>query len=93
METTIQEVDVSDGTPAVEMNVALETKPDTVTATVTLDGLDGPYTATAEAWRSNREPDPHVEVELALSRALARLEHRIMERVHERIDRSATDDI
>lgn len=93
MGTTTQEVDVSVGTPAVEMSVALEAEPDTVSATVTLEGLGTPYTATAEAWRSRREPDPHVEVELAMSRALARLEHRIMERVHERIDRSMTDDV
>lgn len=93
MMTANQEVDVSDGIPAVEMGVALETGPDTVSATVTLEGLGAPYTATAEAWRSNGERDPHVEVELAVSRALTRLEHRIMERIHERIDRSSTDDI
>lgn len=93
MGTETLEVDVTDRTPVLEMEVALEEEPDIVTATVTLDGLEMPYTATAEAWRSDREPDPHIEIELALSRALARLEHRIMERVHERIDRSATDDI
>jgi Rv2632c-like len=94
MEPTTLEVDVSDRTgPTVKMVVALETEPDTVTATVTLDGLETPYAASAEARRSTREPDSHIEVELAVSRALARLQHQIMERVHERINRSATDDI
>ena len=80
-------------TPDVEMNISLESHPDTVTATLTLDGLGPSFTATGEAWRSSREPDPHIEYELAMSRALTRLEHRIMERVHQRIDRSTTDDI
>ena len=84
---------MTDLPPDVAMDVELETYPETVTATVTLDGLGAPYTVTAEAWRSSKEPDPHIEFELAVSRALNRLEHRIMERVHERIDRSGADDI
>ena len=84
---------MSSRTPDVAMSVSLDSDLETVSATLTLDGLGSPFTATGEAWRSFRDPDPHIEYELALSRALSRLEHRIMERVHERIDRSATDDI
>ncbi len=80
-------------TTDVAMNLTLEARPDTVTATVTLDGLGPSMTATGEARRSSRDPDPHIELGLAVSRALIRLEHRIMGGIHERIDRSTTDDI
>ncbi len=78
--------------PDVAVSVSLDTGPDSVTATVILDGLGSPYTATAEAPRSHRDPIPHIEFELAVSRALSRLQHGIMERIHEQIDRS-TDDV
>ncbi len=77
--------------PYVGMNVALETDPDSVKATVTLDGLGSGYEASAEAPRSHREPDAHIEFELAVSRALSRLQHNLMEQIHEKIDRTADD--
>lgn len=80
-------------TTDVAMDLTLESRPDTVTATVTLDGLGPSMTATGEARRSSRDPNPHIELGLAVSRALIRLEHRIMEGIHDRIDRSTTDDI
>lgn len=76
-------------TTDVAMDLTLEARPDTVT----LDGLGPSMTATGEARRSSRDPDPHIELGLAVSRALIRLEHRIMEGIHEPIDRSSTDDI
>lgn len=79
-------------TPEVTMTVSFEPGPDNVSATVTLDGLGLPYKATADAWRSHRDPEPNIEFALAVSRALSRLQHEIMESIHERIDRT-TDDI
>lgn len=77
--------------PDVTMGIALEAEPDNVTATVTIDGLGPGYEATAAARRSHQDPGTHIEYELAVSRALNRLQHRIMEQIHERIDRSADD--
>lgn len=83
---------MSEHAPKVAMRVALREAPDNVTATVAIDGLGPGYEATAEAPRSHQDPDTHIEFELAVSRALNELEHRIMERIHERIDRT-TDDV
>lgn len=83
---------MSEHIPEPAMTVSLKPGPDTVAATVTLDGLGRSFTVTAEAWRSNRAPDLHIVFELALSRALSRLQHEIMESIHQRIDRE-TDDV
>lgn len=82
---------LADRAPDVAMSVALESEPENVTATVTLEGLALSYEATAAAPRSHSEPATHIEFELAVSRALSRLQHRIMEQIHETIDRSADD--
>ena len=74
------------------MNVTLESLPDKVTATVTLDGLASGYRATADAPRSHPNRTAQIEFELAVSRALSRLHHRMMEGIHEQVDR-ATDDV
>ncbi len=78
--------------PKPAMTVSLKPGLETVAATVTLDGIGPSFAVTAEAWRSDRAPDPHIAFELALSRALSRLQHEIMESIHQRIDR-ATDDV
>lgn len=83
---------MTERSPEVAMSVALDPRPDKVLATVRLEGLGMGYQATAEAPRSHHDPVTHIEFELAVSRALARLQHRIMERIHEQIDR-ATDDV
>lgn len=83
---------MTEHTPHVAMSVALDSAAETVSATVTIDGLGPGYEATADAPRSHQDPPTDIEFELAVSRALLALEHRIMERVHERIDRS-TDDV
>lgn len=82
---------LAEGAPDVAMSVSLESEPENVTATVTLDGLGSSYEATAAASRSHSDPATHIEFELAVSRALSRLQHRIMEQIHEQIDRSADD--
>ena len=81
-----------DRRPDIVMTVSLASDTDSVAATVTLDGFGSAYAATAEAQRSHQNPDPHIEYELAVSRALSRLQHDIMEAIHRRIDRT-TDDI
>lgn len=81
-----------DRIPDVAMTVSLVSHPDSVAAAVTLNGFASPYAATAKAPRSRQYPDPHIEYELAVSRALSQLQHNIMEAIHGRVDRS-TDDI
>jgi hypothetical protein len=81
---------VPDGSPELALSVALDSDPDCVTATVTLDGFDSEYEATAMAQRT--DPSTEIEFKLAVSRALSALEHRMMEEIHERIDR-VTDDV
>lgn len=78
--------------PDVAMRVDLEEEPESVTATVTIDGLGPGYEATAAAPRGHQDPGTHIEYQLAISRALNGLQHRMMEQIHEQIDRS-TDDV
>lgn len=80
-----------DRIPDVAMTVSLASHPDSVAAAVTLVGFGSAYAATAEARRSHQNPDPHIEYELAVSRALSQLQHNIMEAIHGRIDRTADD--
>jgi Rv2632c-like len=84
---------VSDRIPSVVLHVDFDPTPDAVNATVTMDGLGPTCKATGHAPRAVRRPDPEMDYELAMSRALSALEHQLMERVHQRIDRAATDDI
>lgn len=84
---------MSDRIPTVELRVDFDPVADAVNATVTMDGLGPTCTSTGHAPRAVRRPDPELDYELAVSRALSGLEHQIMERVHERIDRATTDDI
>ena len=81
-----------DRTPAVAMSVALHPHGDRVSATVTLDGLGAHYEASALAPVSKQQPAAGVEYQLAVSRALSKIQHDLMESVHERIDRT-TDDV
>jgi hypothetical protein len=92
MESAQEEVILAERAPDVAMSVALLSEPDNVKATVTLDGFGSGYEATAEAPRSHQDPATHIEFELAVSRALGLLQCRIMQQIHEQIDRS-TDDI
>lgn len=82
---------MSESTPKVGVAVALDPGVESVTATVTLDGFEIPYTVTADAPRSPRHPHPPIEYELAVSRALAALQHCLMEHIHEQIDRTVDD--
>ncbi len=91
MEAATPGGDALDRSPDVAMTVSLASHPDSVAATVTLVGFGSDYAATAEARRSHQNPDPHIEYELAVSRALSRLQHDIMEAIHRRIDRTADD--
>lgn len=84
---------MSDPIPSVELHVEFDPAPDAVNATVTMDGLGPTCKATGHAPRAVHHPDAEMDYELAVSRALSALEHQLMERVHERIDRATIDDI
>ena len=84
---------MSDRIPSVVLHVDFDPAPDAVNATVTMNGLGATCKATGHAPRAVHHPDPEMDYELAMSRALSALEHQLMERVHQRIDRAATDDI
>ncbi len=82
---------MSESTPQVGMAVEIDPGVESVTATVTLSGFESPYKVSADAPRSPRHPHPPIEYELAVSRALAALQHCLMEHIHEQIDRTVDD--
>jgi len=83
----------SDVLPKVRMHLELESEGESVTATAVLDGFGEPFHASGSAAQSrDRDPArPNLAAELAVVRALSDLHHQILERVHERIDRSMGD--
>lgn len=82
-----------EATPRLTMNVASALEADELRTTVTLEGLGEPYAGSATASVTRRDArSSGIAFELSVVRALQALQHEIMERVHERIDR-ATDDV
>lgn len=79
--------------PRLTMSVATIAHPDELVTTITFEGLGEPYVCSATAPLSpSRETSLRIGVQLGVVRALHNLEHEMMERIHEQIDR-VTDDV
>lgn len=79
--------------PKLTMSVASIAHPDELGTTVTLGGLGAPYVCSARAaLPPGGEASLRMALELSVVRALHKLEHEMMERIHEGIDR-ITDDV
>ena len=83
----------ADVLPKVRMHLELEDIGESITAIVVLDGLGEPFRAVGSAAQSpDRDPSrPSLAPELAVVHALSDLQHQLLERVHEHIDRSTGD--
>jgi len=78
--------------PKVSIHVELHDVEDRVTATATVEGLSEPFTAEASAAHGRGDAAPlEIAPDLAVARVLNRLQHGIIESIHERIDRSGDD--
>ena len=79
--------------PKVRMSVSWLAHEGTMTASVKLEGLGEAYESEGVAPVTHGATAiPTIASELAMARALNDLQHQIMGRLHERIDRS-TDDV
>lgn len=79
--------------PKLTMTVASIVHADQLETTVSFEGLGEPHVCSATAaMNPSREASLRIALELSVVRALHQLEHEIMERIHEGIDR-VTDDI
>ena len=79
--------------PKLTMSVASIAHAEELVSTVTLEGLGEPFLCSATAaLNTTREESLRIALELSIVRALRELEHELMERIHEGIDRF-TDDV
>ena len=79
--------------PKVRMSLIIELDGASMVATAVLDGFGEPLRAVGMApLTPDRDPGcPSFTPEIAVARALADLHHRLLEMVHERIDRAGSD--